>query len=206
MTVADLNQMEARVDIGEVDVVLIKPGQKAHVGSGCVPRQKFPAWSRKSPTLQKVQAPQPVPGRGSSSSQEATKFEVRIRINENMAFRPGMSVSTEIESRYVTNALLTVPYAAVTTRMPKMDVREGRGHEYQFDRDGCQYRPGNQHRPNRQSWAKGRAKQIEVVFAVERRQGEDGAGQIGISDGNHWEVIEGLAEVRICFRQLQDVP
>ena len=44
-------------------------------------------------------------------SQEATKFEVRIRINEKENFRPGMSVTTEIETRYRTN-VLTVPIAA----------------------------------------------------------------------------------------------
>ena len=31
MTIADLNEMEARVDIGETDVVLISPGQCAHL-------------------------------------------------------------------------------------------------------------------------------------------------------------------------------
>jgi len=31
LTVADLNNMEARVDIGEIDVVLIKPGQKTRL-------------------------------------------------------------------------------------------------------------------------------------------------------------------------------
>src|SRR5207237_7671189 len=29
MTIADLNEMEARVDIGEIDVVLLAPGQNA---------------------------------------------------------------------------------------------------------------------------------------------------------------------------------
>ena len=33
------------------------------------------------------------------SQQEATKFEVKIRINEKESFRPGMSVTAEIETR-----------------------------------------------------------------------------------------------------------
>ncbi len=41
MTVADLNQMEARVDIGEVDVVLIKPGQKARLAVVAFKDRKF---------------------------------------------------------------------------------------------------------------------------------------------------------------------
>ena len=41
MTVADLNNMEARVDIGEMDVPLIAIGQKAQSGSGFFQRPKI---------------------------------------------------------------------------------------------------------------------------------------------------------------------
>ena len=57
-------------------------------------------------------------GHAAAASQDATKFEVRIRIKEKEAFRPGMSVTAEIETRYRTN-VLTVPIASVTTRLPK---------------------------------------------------------------------------------------
>ena len=73
-----------------------------------------PAPSPTSPTRRKA----PAHAQSSSQSQEATKFEVRIRFSEKEVFRPGMSVSTEIETRYRTNAL-TVPMASVTTRAPK---------------------------------------------------------------------------------------
>ena len=52
------------------------------------------------------------------SSQEATKFEVRIRIQEKKPSGPGMSVTAEVETCYRTN-VLTVPFASVTTRPPK---------------------------------------------------------------------------------------
>ena len=54
---------------------------------------------------------------GSSQSQEATKFQVRIRLSDKEDFRPGMSVSADIETSYRTN-VLTVPLASVTTRPP----------------------------------------------------------------------------------------
>jgi HlyD family secretion protein len=41
MTVADLNVMEARVDIGEIDVPLIKMGQKASLEVDSFKDQKF---------------------------------------------------------------------------------------------------------------------------------------------------------------------
>ena len=41
MTIADLNTMEARVDVGEVDVVLVAPGQKVHLEVDSFKDQKF---------------------------------------------------------------------------------------------------------------------------------------------------------------------
>ena len=43
---------------------------------------------------------------------------MRIRLNDKEDFRPGMSVSADIETEYRTN-VLTVPLASVTTRPPK---------------------------------------------------------------------------------------
>ena len=54
------------------------------------------------------------------SQQDATKFEVKIRVQEKEPFRPGMSVTAEIETRYRTN-VLAVPIQSVTTRVPKKD-------------------------------------------------------------------------------------
>src|SRR5207245_8865210 len=51
---------------------------------------------------------------GTANSQEATKFSVKIRIMEKEVFRPGMSVTAEIETRSRTNAL-PPPLARVTT-------------------------------------------------------------------------------------------
>src|ERR1044072_4206152 len=41
MIVSDLNEMEARVDVGEIDVVLIKPGQKARLEVDAYHDRKF---------------------------------------------------------------------------------------------------------------------------------------------------------------------
>jgi Multidrug resistance efflux pump len=41
MIVSDLNAMEARIDVGEIDVVLIKPGQKARLEVDAFHDRKF---------------------------------------------------------------------------------------------------------------------------------------------------------------------
>jgi len=113
MTIADLNEMEARVDIGEMDIVLIAPGQCVHLEVDAFKDRKF------NGRVTEVANSSKTAGYNTSSSQDATKFEVRIRVKEKEAFRPGMSVTAEIETRNRTNAL-AVPIPCVTTRLPKL--------------------------------------------------------------------------------------
>src|SRR2546423_1437406 len=119
MTVADLNEMEARVDIGEIDVVLITPGQNVRLEVDAFKDRKFTG------TVTEVANSSTTAGLGglgggggSANNQEATKFSVKVRVKEKEPFRPGMSCTAEIETRYRTN-VLAVPIASVTTRLPK---------------------------------------------------------------------------------------
>src|SRR5947199_10336635 len=121
MTIADLNEMEARVDIGEIDVVLIEPGQNVRLEVDAFKDRKFAGTVTEIANSSSSSA---LPGASSGNQQEATKFGVKIRIKEKEAFRPGMSVTAEIETRSRTNAL-TVPFASVTTRVPKEKEKKG---------------------------------------------------------------------------------
>ncbi len=112
MTIADLDAMEARVDVGEVDVVLIAIGQKARLEVDAFRDRKFTG------TVSEIANTAKSFGQG--SQQEAIKFEVRIRLREKEAFRPGMSVTAEIETRTRTNTL-AVPIQSLTARLPKSD-------------------------------------------------------------------------------------
>lgn len=201
MIIADLNEMEARVDVGEVDVVLIQPGQKARLEVDAFKDRKFTGAVTEIANSSKGSSYQ------SSTSQEATKFEVRILITEKEQFRPGMSVTAEIETRSRTNAL-TVPIASVTARIPKnaetnkvntatlrakaaaKAAREGDGEEAE------ETKPANQ----------------EVVFLLNGDHVKMIPVKIGISDDSYWEVLEGLEEgqevvaapYRAISRELED--
>lgn len=124
MTIADLNEMEARVDIGEIDVVLMQTGQTARLEVDAFKDRKFTGTVTEIANSSKGLTLGSGGGMG-GSSQDATKFEVKIRIKEKETFRPGMSVTAEIETRYRTN-VLTVPIASVTTRVPKSDAAKGK--------------------------------------------------------------------------------
>lgn len=120
LTVANLEEMEARVDIGEVDVILIAVGQTAHLEVDAFRDRKFTGTVTEIANSSKTSGPT-----SSQPQQDATKFEVKIRVQEKELFRPGMSVTAEIETRSRTN-VLAVPIQCVTTRRANKPGEKGK--------------------------------------------------------------------------------
>jgi HlyD family secretion protein len=183
MTIAQLEEMEARVDIGEIDIVLIAVGQNVQLEVDAFKDRKFKGTVSAIANASKGSAM----GSGSSmsgmgsQSQEAPKFEVKIRINDKEAFRPGMSVTAEIETR-TRNDVLTVPIQSVTTRLPK----------------SAQPIPGKSAEqtplPVREPRKRDAVKTQEVVFTLENDRAKMVPVTIGISDSDHYEIVSGLTE------------
>jgi HlyD family secretion protein len=217
MIISDLNQMEARVDVGEMDVVGIKPGQTARLEVDAYKDRKFDgvvtdvASSSKDSNLQSSG----YSSSGSSSqSQEATKFQVRIRCGGNEAFRPGMSVSADIETDYRTNAL-TVPLASVTTRAvtaKPVDPPPVKGTNVAASTNLASVKGTNTIKGTNAAPAKVSPKPTDVVFVVKGDHVEAVPVKIGICDDNYWEITDGLTNgeeivsggYRAINRDLQD--
>ena len=190
MVVSDLNEMEARVDIGEVDVVLIAQGQKARLEVEAFRDRKFTGTvteiANSSRNLGQDQRTGGGGGGGGMQQQEATRFEVKIRVKDKEAFRPGMSVTAEIETRSRTN-VLSVPIQSVTTRLPKgkdgkpistnAPVARGGGSAGGSDKKSAEP-----------------AKPVEVVFLEKGDRAKLAPVKRGISDENYTEITEGLEE------------
>jgi HlyD family secretion protein len=201
MRVADLNEMEARVDIGEIDVVLIKPGQNVRLEVDAFKDRKFKG------TVTEIANSAKNLGYGDGSQQDATKFEVKIHINDKEAFRPGMSVTAEIETRSRTNAL-TVPIASVTARLPKEKdkdtkpgAKKGASHTNSATAGtNVILAVTNSHAAGATNLAKADRKSkeapkpIEVVFVKEGDHAKMVPVKMGISDDSYWEITEGLQE------------
>jgi HlyD family secretion protein len=193
MTVADLNEMDALVDIGEMDIVLIKPGQKATLDVDAFRDEEFIG------TVSEIANAAKGSGTAGSqnNSQEATKFEVKIRFNEPDAFRPGMSVTAEIETQYRTN-VVAVPIASVTTRPPRNDDTEPGDTETPGE-EQTNAAPEKEEaeadeEPENGDAAGEQRKAVEVVFVVEDDRVKQTEVEIGISDDDYWEIVEGLEE------------
>ena len=207
MIVAELNEMEARVDIGEIDIVLIRLGQTASLEVDAYRDRKFKG------TVTEIANSSKSGFSGSGgASQDAIKFEVKIRIDEKENFRPGMSVTAEIQTRSRTN-VLSVPVQSVTTRLPKGATtslvraakKKNIGEASQAPANSS---PANESATNSvastnaslSAGAKGAKKSgeapkpIEVVFVVDGDHVKMVPVKRGINDDAHAEIIEGLTE------------
>jgi HlyD family secretion protein len=184
MTIADLENMEARVDIGEIDVVLINLGQKAHLEIEAFRDRKFNGVVTEIANAAKGAASSSQQG-GSSQTQEATKFEVKILLTEKEEFRPGMSVTAEIETRSKSN-VVAVPIMAVTTRSRKEDSNGGKDKE-KVEKDAAII-------PLKKAKKEEAPKATEIVFLLNGETVKSTPVKTGISDDTYIEISEGLSE------------
>ena len=199
MIVSDLNEMEARVDIGEIDVVLIKPGQKARLEVDAFRDRKFKGTVTEIANSSKDSGLGS--GGGGGQSQEATKFEVRIRVDEQENFRPGMSVTSEIETRYRTN-VLAVPIQSVTTRLPKEPSgKDAKTNTVTLAENtsgsvmAADAAPVSATSTNKADKKRSEApKPVEVVFLEEGDHARMVPVKRGIADDSYVEIVEGLKE------------
>ena len=173
MTVAQLDQMEARVDIGEIDIVLIQIGQHVRLEVDAFKDKKFTGTVTAIANATKGSSSAFGGSSGGSSTQDAPKFEVKIRIEDKEGFRPGMSVTAEIETRSRKD-VLSVPIQSVTTRLaPAPPKPEG------------EPRKGKPAEP---------VKPQEVVFILNGDKVKSMPVKTGISDSDHYEILSGLNE------------
>ena len=114
MKVADLNHMQAVVDVNENDVVHVKRGDFAQVMIDAYGERKFKGAVEQIANTGKTT--------GAGTQEEVTNFEVKIRIDEHeMRLRPGLSCTAEIQTNMVKNAV-SVPIQSVTIRTGDADL------------------------------------------------------------------------------------
>jgi HlyD family secretion protein len=196
MTVADLNNMEARVDIGEIDVPLIKLGQKATLDVDSFKDRKFGGVVTEIANSANNNDTTTAATTSSSTSTEATKFQVRISVTDKERFLPGMSVTANIETRYRSN-VLCVPILSVTTRVPGgTNGPEGGTNGPGVNTNNLAASGPNAGVTNVVATKKPDelAKPIEVVFVVEGDHVKKVPVKCGISDDNYYEITDGLKD------------
>lgn len=175
MTIADLSRMEARVDVGENDVVLVSVIDTARIEVDAYPERKFVGLVTQIANTAKT--------RGLGTQDEVTNFEVRILIEtpEEIRFRPGMSMTADIETE-TKSSVLAVPIQSVTTRVPKEDKKE----------EEAPAQGEAQHEKAKK--AKDETKVDEVVFLISNGKVKTAVVKRGISDDSYVEITQGISE------------
>ncbi len=191
MRVADLSNMEVRVNINENDIVNVKVGDKAIVSIDAFPGRKFDAVVKEIGAAAKTT--------GQNTQEEVTNFQVKIRIlDKSVPLRPGMSANADVETQSVENAV-AVPIQSVTVRS-----REGAKTIDQLAAD----------REKKTSQTKGEGAATAINTAEKRRNERadreslnrvvfvvEGGGKVkmvpvetGIGDSTHIEIKSGIKE------------
>ncbi|HWA28922.1 MAG TPA: efflux RND transporter periplasmic adaptor subunit [Lacunisphaera sp.] len=188
MRVADLANMEVRVNVNENDVINVKIGDKAKISVDAYPNRRFngEVWEIASSarTL------------GQNTQEEVTNFVVKIRITDrDVAFRPGMSANADIETKSVTD-VVAVPIQSVTVR-----TREGAKTIEQL--------AGDRDKKAKETQGEGAAAAVNQKDQRERERADREALQrvvfvktgdtvkmvnvkTGIADSTHMEITEGI--------------
>ncbi|MGI8956518.1 MAG: efflux RND transporter periplasmic adaptor subunit [Chthoniobacterales bacterium] len=108
MRVADLNHMQAVVDVNENDVVHVKIGDSAKVTIDAYGDRKFNGVVEQIANTGKTT--------GTGTQEEVTNFEVKIRLEgHDMRLRPGLSCTADIQTNMVKD-VVSVPIQSVTIR------------------------------------------------------------------------------------------
>ncbi len=175
LVVADLSEMEARIEVNENDIVNVSEGDTAYVDIDAFPDTSFTGIVTEIANTGKT--------KGVGTMEEVTNFEVKIRLIDRLpAFRPGMSTTADIATETHRN-VLSVPIQSVTVR-ERPTLKQKEGLEKRKTPEVASSRPGK----------KRREETIEVVFVVEDGVAHMRPVKLGISDDNYYEILSGVSE------------
>jgi len=189
MRVADLGHMEARVDVNENDVVNIKIGQKATISIDAYSERKFKG------TVQQIANTGKTTGTG--TQEEVTNFEVKIRIDGDVALRPSLSCTADIETNMVANAV-AVPMQSVTIRTGDSNLSpeeiEKRKQKAAARDQGDNNAEVSNDRQEKTAQKLDREKLAKVVFVKDGGKAKMVKVTTGIADDTSMEIKTGIKE------------
>jgi len=190
MRVADLTNMEVRVNINENDIVNVKVGDKARVTIDAFPGRKFDAEVKEIGSAAKVT--------GQGTQDEITNFQVKIRIlDKDVPLRPGMSANADVETKTVEN-VVAVPIQSVTTRdreSKKSVAEQADDRQKKIDeKKGSGDAAAVSEKQQKQAEKSDREKLNRVVFIRNGDTVKMVSVETGIADTTHMEIKSGVKD------------
>ncbi len=188
MRVADLTNMEARVDVNENDVVSVKVGDKAVVAIDAYGDRKFHGTVSQIANTGKTT--------GAATQEEVTNFEVKVHIEDNdVQLRPGLSCTADIQTNMVEN-VVAVPMQAVTIRTGDTNLSpeeiEKRKQKQAASDKGDNAAELTNERLEKKNAKDEREKSQKVVFLKKGAKAEMAKVTTGIADDTYMEIKSGV--------------
>ncbi len=188
MRVADLSAMEVRVNVNEDDIVNVKVGDPVKISIDAYPDRKFNGVVRE---LGASAANSGATGQATAASDQVTNFVVKIRVTDkDVALRPGMSATADIETQTVKN-VVAVPIQSVTVRAAGGMTAEDLEKKNATD---SKERSGNEvdQATAKADAARDREKLLRVVFIHEGDKVKMQRVETGIADNAMIEIKSGV--------------
>jgi HlyD family secretion protein len=182
-TIADLDTMEAWVEVDETEVVNVKLGQRAEIEIDAFPDSTF---------LGDVTEIGHSPlNRSTGAGQQAVDFEVKITLRDRITtIRPGLSAKAEIQVAERDSAL-AVPLGAVTMRaypLKAADIRlynGSRARKQAAALDSLGFTTAG-------APEQAKTKDTEGVFVLRKGFVKFQPVELGIAGEDHFEIVRGL--------------
>jgi len=173
MTISDLRNIEAVVEVDENDVVLVSIGDTATIKVDAFKDQEFIG------LVSEIGNSANTTGLGTQN--EVVNFEVKIKlIDPKNTLRPGMSCTSEIQTETISN-VLSVPIQSVTTR------NDGPKDGEQMSGEG-----GDDFQQVKEVKKEKITKSNEVVFLIKNGKAKMVEVETGLSDDNYISILKGL--------------
>jgi HlyD family secretion protein len=172
LRVANLNNMEVRVEVSEADIVNVNIGQKANIEIDAIPKEPFDGVVTEIANSARTT--------NERSQEQLTTFEVRIKLDvAGQQLRPGMTATADIETDTVLD-VVKIPIGSVVVR-PKREVE---GSEEEEEEEEEEEKSGN---------ARGKKEnRVRVVFIADGDKAKLQQVETGIADSDDIEIKSGL--------------
>jgi HlyD family secretion protein len=190
MRIANLNEMEAQVEVNENDIVRVSVGDTALIEVDAYMNRKFKGIVTEIATSANTSG---------VSVDQVTNFNVKIhilkdsykdmlnpRIPNFSPFRPGMSATVEIQTETAKN-VLTVPIQSVTTRVEQDSLDKINEKNKTVKKEGDD-------EVERIATAKKSGEVQECVFLFEKDLAIKKDVKTGIQDNTYIQILSGLKE------------
>jgi HlyD family secretion protein len=190
MRIANLNEMEAQVEVNENDIVRVKIGDTALIEADAYLNRKFKGIVTEIATSANSTG---------TSVDQVTNFNVKIHVLKDSykdlldpvrpdfsPFRPGMTTTVEIQTETAKNAL-SIPIQAVTTRVAKdsLDKYNAKNVKEKTDGDDKMEIVGAMKKTGEIQ---------ECVFVLENGTAKKVNVKSGIQDNTYIQILSGLKE------------